>query len=207
MVEPTPVGASWEEGPFTPANAPIGVGRGIHPGRVTWAHNPAATSWDGRRGYWWAEGSIDQGAVGEMLSHALRAQAGQPDDGAAWRALFEHFNLIPHSQTEKEQYDALLLGNVMHQMEGFSVGILFRMDESSPYTNVGNRFFYAGECISGCIRIGEMRKPGKGGIQEISIALCNLFHWVPGRIYGEKGAVPPVSAALFEKAVEIIHDF
>jgi hypothetical protein len=52
-----------------------------------------------------------------------------------------------------------------------------------------------------------MMKPGKGGIQEISIALRNLFHWVPGRISGGKGAVPRVSTALLEKAVEIVHNF
>jgi len=36
---------------FTPADAPnqpMGVGKGIHPGRVVWVHAPGATSWDAR---------------------------------------------------------------------------------------------------------------------------------------------------------------
>lgn len=35
-------------GTFTPAdkpNAPMGVARGIHPGRVAWAHDPQAAVW------------------------------------------------------------------------------------------------------------------------------------------------------------------
>ncbi len=36
--------------PFKPGdapNSPIGVGKGIYPGRVVWAHEPGATRWDG----------------------------------------------------------------------------------------------------------------------------------------------------------------
>ena len=29
------------------ANAPIGIAKGIYPGRVVWAHNPDATDWEG----------------------------------------------------------------------------------------------------------------------------------------------------------------
>jgi hypothetical protein len=28
-------------------NNPIGIAKGIHPGRIVWAHNPDATDWDG----------------------------------------------------------------------------------------------------------------------------------------------------------------
>ena len=40
-------------GTFTPTdkpNAPMGVARGIHPGRVAWAHDPQAAVWDGEHG-------------------------------------------------------------------------------------------------------------------------------------------------------------
>ena len=30
-----------------PANEPMGVGQGIHPGRVVWVHDPDATDWAG----------------------------------------------------------------------------------------------------------------------------------------------------------------
>jgi len=34
-------------------NKPIGVGKGIFPGRVVWVHNPKAAQWDGVTGNWW----------------------------------------------------------------------------------------------------------------------------------------------------------
>ena len=75
----------------TPA-APLGVGKGIHPGRVVWTHNPQATSWDGVTGYWWEARYTDQSAVSAMLSKALQALTGQPGDGPAWQALFKYYN-------------------------------------------------------------------------------------------------------------------
>jgi hypothetical protein len=73
-------------------NSPVGIGRGIFPGRVTWVHNPAAARWDARSGYWWDNTSTRAGEVRDMLSQALGAQTGETDDSAAWDALFRHFN-------------------------------------------------------------------------------------------------------------------
>jgi hypothetical protein len=70
----------------------LGVGRGIHPGRVVWVHNPAAAAWDGQTGFWWQEAFTPLGPAAEMLSHGLRSQTGQNGDAAAWQALFAHFN-------------------------------------------------------------------------------------------------------------------
>jgi len=57
-------------------NTPIGTARGIHPGRVTWARDLAATPWDGVTGNWWADNTgINQPAVDNMLSRSLRALA------------------------------------------------------------------------------------------------------------------------------------
>ena len=36
--------------PIDAPNTPMGVARGIHPGRVAWAHDPKAAAWDGKRG-------------------------------------------------------------------------------------------------------------------------------------------------------------
>lgn len=71
---------------------PLGVGRGIHPGRVVWAHNPKATAWDGNRGIWWDDKNIDQAAVLDMVSQGLRQQSGEKDDRSAWEAIFAYFN-------------------------------------------------------------------------------------------------------------------
>jgi hypothetical protein len=78
--------------PAEPANAPIGIGKGVHPGRVVWAHDPKATSWDGQTGNWWDDASTDSRAVDAMFSGALQSLAGEKTGKQAWRALFSHFN-------------------------------------------------------------------------------------------------------------------
>ncbi len=75
-----------------PANQPVGVAQGVHPGRVVWAHDPEATDWSGTgTGTLWYQ-HVKQEAVTEMLSESLRALAGEDTDAAAWDALFRHFN-------------------------------------------------------------------------------------------------------------------
>jgi uncharacterized protein (DUF362 family) len=81
--------------PFKPVdapNAPIGVGKGIYPGRVVWAHEPAAAKWDGKTGDWWDDANTDQQLVSKMVSSTIRSLAGKTSDKAAWDALFRYFN-------------------------------------------------------------------------------------------------------------------
>jgi sugar lactone lactonase YvrE len=80
-----------------PPNAPIGVGKGVHPGRVAWIHDACSTSWTGSDGnnnapYWWQSTSTNQQVVSQMLSKALRALTGKGSDYAAWDAIFRNFN-------------------------------------------------------------------------------------------------------------------
>lgn len=80
-----------------PANSPLGVAKGIHPGRVAWIHDPNATSWGGSDGntnppYWHDSNSTDQRVVNSMVSRALRALTGKVTDEAAWDAIFRNFN-------------------------------------------------------------------------------------------------------------------
>ena len=78
--------------PSDPANSPMGVGKGIYPGRVVWMYEPRAALWDGKTGRWWDETNTDQGAVDYMVSKSLRTFTGEPNDAAAWDALFRYFN-------------------------------------------------------------------------------------------------------------------
>jgi hypothetical protein len=80
-----------------PANDPIGVAKGVNPGRVAWIHDPNATSWPGGANpfslpYWWDSNCINQEVVTEMLSKALRALTGKSTDADAWDAIFRNFN-------------------------------------------------------------------------------------------------------------------
>lgn len=80
--------------PAEPPNAPIGAGKGLHPGRVVWVHDPKAATWDGRTGNWWDDTSTDSRAVEAMMSDALRSVSGEKTDERAWKTLFLHFNSV-----------------------------------------------------------------------------------------------------------------
>ena len=75
------------------ANAPVGVAKGVYPGRVVWVHDPEATDWDGPGdGHWWESNHTDQAVVDKMMSRAIQALAGKQADAEAWEILFKHFN-------------------------------------------------------------------------------------------------------------------
>jgi len=75
-----------------PPNSPMGVARGIFPGRVAWVYNPAAAVWNGVSGNWWDDNNTSQSAVDAMLSQALQNLTGAASDAAAWNALLRDFN-------------------------------------------------------------------------------------------------------------------
>ena len=75
-------------------NAPIGIARGINPGRVVWSYDPTACSWSGNKDgtHWWDTTKVDQSRVDAMLSCALRSLTSTTNDAEAWDALFRSFN-------------------------------------------------------------------------------------------------------------------
>lgn len=81
---------NWK--PTEGANAPMGVGRGINPGRVVWAYDPSATRWDGKTGHWWDPAATDQGRVEALMSQSMRRLTNARDDVVAWDALFHSYN-------------------------------------------------------------------------------------------------------------------
>ena len=75
------------------ANAPIGDGKGVHPGRVAWIYDPNATTWGGiGDGNYYDPTHTDQNIVNAMVSKSLRALTGKSSDFAAWDAIFRYFN-------------------------------------------------------------------------------------------------------------------
>jgi hypothetical protein len=74
-------------------NQPVGIGKGLHPGRVVWARDPAATNWNGPgQGHWWEGSHTIQSAVDGMMSQAVQRLSGETGDRQAWNALFRNFN-------------------------------------------------------------------------------------------------------------------
>jgi hypothetical protein len=92
------------QAPFVPSegpNNPMGVGKGIFPGRVVWVHNPEVATWDGvttpmgvtsATGEWWDDTNCNPEIVDAMFSTAVQGLTGKKTDKEAWLAIFQHFN-------------------------------------------------------------------------------------------------------------------
>jgi len=72
---------------------PVGVARGIRPGRVAWVHDPEVTDWKGPGdGHWWEGNRVKQERVDAMMARAVCEVTGETGVGAAWARLFRHLN-------------------------------------------------------------------------------------------------------------------
>lgn len=96
-----------------PQHEPYGIGIGVMPGRVVWAHNPYAVSWDGE-GYWWEIEHFDEAAVRNMVSESIASLAGKADAETGWDALFRaHNGGTAYRQGEKIAIKANINGSAV----------------------------------------------------------------------------------------------
>jgi hypothetical protein len=78
--------------PSDSANTPVGVARGIFPGRVVWAFDTTFSKWTVKSGYWWDSAYTDQAVVSDMVSRSIQQISGKEDEVAAWDTIFKYFN-------------------------------------------------------------------------------------------------------------------
>lgn len=74
------------------SNQPVGEGKGIYPGRVTWAHDSRVARWNGVDGHWWDEGNIDQNRLDAMYAKSVCALSGEKTPAKAWKRIFNYYN-------------------------------------------------------------------------------------------------------------------
>ncbi|MBN1413721.1 MAG: DUF362 domain-containing protein [Bacteroidales bacterium] len=80
--------------PQTP-NEPIGVAKGIFPGRVVWVHSPDATDKNCTNTYndfWYMDGNTKQSEVNLMVVAGIQQLTGTSSESAAWDAIFRFYN-------------------------------------------------------------------------------------------------------------------
>lgn len=77
-------------------NKPIGIAKGINPGRVVWAHDPLAATWKGHwkdnNDQWWLDKNTNPKKVANMLSLTIRKLTSTNSDEAAWNSIFKYYN-------------------------------------------------------------------------------------------------------------------
>jgi hypothetical protein len=154
--------------PFVPGegpNQPMGEGRGIYPGRVVWVHDPKATSWDGKTGYWWEDASTDPTVVGEMVSRSLHALTGRDSDAAAWDALFRNFN----SRRGK--------GDVGYQ-PGEKIAVKLNLNQVGGYGSLQNRSVAGPQIVLAYLR----QLVNVASVSDADIALYDASRYVPSEL-------------------------
>ena len=91
----TPAATILENGTNLVANAPIGVAKGIYPGRVVWVFDKDATNeyCNNTEGdYWFMDQNTDQVVVEKMLADGIKKVSGENTSAKAWDAIFKYFN-------------------------------------------------------------------------------------------------------------------
>lgn len=79
--------------PWTPIpKEPMGVPKGMNPGRVVWVWDPDATEKQ-LDGYWWEPQNNDQQAIENMFLNGITSLAGITCEQEAWNAIFKDFNI------------------------------------------------------------------------------------------------------------------
>lgn len=78
------------------ANSPIGVAKGIFPGRVVWVHNSKAVNQNcspsALNHAWYMAENNNQMTIDSMVSAAVQNLTGQKSDSASWQAIFQYHN-------------------------------------------------------------------------------------------------------------------
>jgi hypothetical protein len=126
--------------PTDSANSPVGIGRGIFPGRVVWAFDTTTVKWDGISGHWWDDKNTDQAEVSDMVARSLHQISGTENDSAAWDAIFKYFNNL-HGK-----------GNVGYKA-GEKIAIKLSLVQStSPASDGGNINFTPPQTVLALLR-------------------------------------------------------
>jgi hypothetical protein len=77
-------------------NQPMGIAKGIFPGRVVWVYNPLATNESCTNTYgdgYFRSDNTDQNVVDQMLNEAVKKITGESLVSDAWDAIFRSYNI------------------------------------------------------------------------------------------------------------------
>jgi hypothetical protein len=143
---------------------PLGVPRGIVPGRVTWVHDPAAVTWDGT-GSWWTDANNNQAVIDRMVSRSICGLTNQKSDAQAWSAIFHYFNRT-HGRG-KAGYKA-----------GEKIAIKANLNNTTDHGTI-ERLNSSPQLILSLVR--QLTGPGK--VSQSSITIFDSSRWIPGNLY------------------------
>ena len=86
--------------PTDPPNNPMGIAKGIHPGRVAWVYDSLLCDHNSTSGWWWEDQRTDPEVAQHMMNQALLNLTGISDPVEAWDSLFKYFNQTRYNQND-----------------------------------------------------------------------------------------------------------
>src|SRR5579872_2132761 len=144
--------------------SPLGVPRGVAPGRVTWAHDPTAITWDGT-GSWWTDANNNQSVIDRMVSRSIRGLTNQKSDAQAWSSIFQYFNRTHDRGTAG--YKA-----------GEKIAIKANLNNTTDHGTI-ERLNSSPHMILSLVR----QLTGPGRVPQASITLFDSSRFIPGNLY------------------------
>jgi len=121
-------------------NKPLGVAKGIFPGRVAWAHAPGAAHWNGvwksMDSPWWLDVNTDQQRVTAMVTDVIRKVSGKEKLDQAWKAIFEYHNQSVGRGKRNYRNDEIVAVKINMNSTG-------RAERNNNFTDVAPQTIYA----------------------------------------------------------------
>ena len=149
---------------FASTLTPLGIPRGVVPGRVTWAHDPSAVTWNGT-GSWWTDANNNQAAIDRMVSRSIRGLTDQKSDAQAWSAIFKYFNRT-HGR-----------GNAGYRA-GEKVAIKANLNNTTDHGTI-DRLNSSPHLILSLVR----QLTGPGRVPQSSITVFDSSRFIPSYLY------------------------
>ena len=148
-------------------NKPLGIGRGIHPGRVAWIHSPGVAKWDGHTGLWVEDRWNDQQKADAMVTEAILQITGEKSAKKGWQGLFKHFNK-EHGKGNRSYKKGEMIAVKLNLNNALTHRDTFELN-SSPFVTLA--------LVRSMVR--------DGGIREQDIVLCEPSRAITDSLYNK----------------------
>ena len=152
--------------PIDPPNSPIGIGKGVHSGRVVWVHDPDAATWDKSSGRWWYDEHTDPELVSAMFSNSIQWLTGQISDSGAWESIFRYYN--QRHGKDGEGYQA-----------GEKIAIKCNLNQCGSHGNEGNDSYTTPQLLRAVL----LQLVNVVGVEPSDITVYDASRHVPSTLF------------------------
>lgn len=154
--------------PTEPVNTPMGVAYGVKPGRVAWAFDQKATTWDGTTNSpgWWDDSNTHPAVVEKMLADAILSVGDAKTVKESWTKIFTDFN------KRKGRGDA-------GYKQGEKIVIKLNLNQARDHGEGGNASYVAPQLVQALLR----QLVQQVGVAPADITCYDAIRCVPSTIF------------------------